>query len=218
MLRRLDTSTRANADVAAKAQSTVAQTAARLDGMLATLREELHAEVHSKLTRAEELLESEAERVEKYLEQEQKTLRESVERQAGNHERLLHEEMTTFKEDMKRTLAEHQQLNDRQLTDFLNKQNALVQNLSQQIDSFNRVSQAQSADLATTNGKVGELASALTAHKTTATNELAALSGGHQRTESTTRRSPSRIAFPGRLYFRPRRLIAGNLDAIEPNN
>ena len=178
LLRRLDTSTRANADVAAKAQSTVAETATRLDGLLATLRDELHAEVHGKLTKAEELLESEAQRVEKYLEQEQKTLRESVESQAGNHERLLREEMTALKEDMKRNLAEHQQGIDRQLTDFLNKQNALVQNLSQQIDSFNRASQAQSADLATTNVKLGELASAFSAHKAAATNELAALAAG----------------------------------------
>ncbi len=45
-LKRLDASTRANADVAAKAQSTVAETAGRLDGLLGTLREELHIELH----------------------------------------------------------------------------------------------------------------------------------------------------------------------------
>lgn len=178
LLRRLETSTRANADVAAKAQSTVTETAARLDGLIATLRDELDTKVHTKLTRAEELLETETERVEEYLEQEQKTLRESVERQAGNLEQLLREEMSTFKEEMKRSLAEHQQGSDRQLTDFLNKQNALVQNLSQQIDSFNRVSQAQSTDLATTNSKVSELASASSAYKATTTNELAALAVG----------------------------------------
>ena len=109
------------------------------------------------------------------------TVAEAFRRQLSlddDFERTQQQQMTAFKEDMKRNLAEHQQVSGRQLTDFLNKQNALVQNLSQQIDSFNRVSQAQSADLATTNGKVGELASALTAHKTTATNELAALAGG----------------------------------------
>lgn len=178
LLKRLDTSTRASADVAAKAQSTVTETATRLDGLLATLRDELHAEVHGKLTKAEELLESEAQRAEKFLEQEQKKLSESVQRQAGNHERLLREEMAAFKEDMKRSLVEHQQGIDRQLTDFLNKQNALVQNLSQQIDSFNRLSQAQSADLATTNTKLGELASAFSAHKAAATDKLAALANG----------------------------------------
>ncbi len=178
LLRRLDTSTRANADVAIKAQSTVAGTAARLDGMLVTLRDELRAEVRGKLTDAAELLESESQRVEKYLEQEQKWLHESVERKAENHERLMREEMTAFKEEMKRNLAEHQQGIDREITGFLNKQNALVQNLSQQIDSFSRALQAQTADLATTNTKFGELASTFHAHKATATNELSALAAG----------------------------------------
>jgi len=175
LLKRLDASTRANADVAAKAQSIVAETAGRLDGLLGTLRDELHIEVHGKLTKAEELLESEAQRVEKYLEQEQETLRKTVESKAENHERLLREEIGTFKEEMQRNLAQHQQAIDRQLTDFLNKQNAMVQNLSQQIDSFNRVSQAQSADLAATNTKLIELSSGFNAHKATAANELAAL-------------------------------------------
>ncbi len=175
LLRRLDTSTRAHAEVAAKAQSTAAETVARLDGVLATLRDDLHAEIHTKLTNAEGLLESEAQRVETYLEGEQKTLRESVQRQAGNHERLLRDEMTAFKEEMKQNLTEHQQAIDRQLTGFLNKQNALIQNLSQQIDSFSRVSQAQSADLATTNSKIGELRSTFNSHMAVATDELAAL-------------------------------------------
>lgn len=175
LLRRLDGNTRDNADVAAKAQSAVAETATRLDGLLATLRDELHAEVHGKLNKAEELLESEAQRVEKYLEQEQKALNELVERKAGNHERLLREEMTAFKDEMKRHLVDHQQGIDRQLTDFLNKQNALVQNLSQQIDSFNRVTLAQGADLATTNAKLTELSSASNAHKATTAQELSAL-------------------------------------------
>lgn len=175
LLRRLDTSTRANADVAAKAQSTVTETATRLDGVLATLRDELHDQIQVKIAQAEELLSSETQRIEKYLEGEQELMRKGFETKAERHERVLREEMTAFKEDMKRNLAEHQQGIDRQLTDFLNKQNALVQNLSQQIDSFNRASQAQAADLATTNAKLGELASAFSAHKAAATNELATL-------------------------------------------
>lgn len=178
LLRRLDASTQANADVAAKAQSVVAETAGRLDGLLATLRGDLQAEIRGKLTKAEELLESEAQRVEKYLEQEQEALRKAVESKAENHERLLREEMATFKEEMQRNLAQHQQGIDRQLTDFLNKQNAMVQNLSQQIDSFNRVSQAQSADLGATNTKLGDLSSAFNANKAIAANELAVLTAG----------------------------------------
>lgn len=173
LLKRLDLSTKTNADVATKAQSAVAETASRLDGLLATLREELQTEMRTKLTGAEELLESELQRIEKYLEKEQATLRQSVEQQTANHQRTVHEEMAAFQAEMKRNLAEHQQGIDRQLTDFLNKQNALVQNLSQQIDSFNRVTQTQSADLAATTKKLDELAFAFNAHKTNVENELA---------------------------------------------
>ena len=173
LLKRFDLSTKANADVATKAQSAVAERARRLDGLLATLREELQTEMRTKLTGAEELLESELQRIEKYLEKEQATLRQSVEQQTANHQRTVHEEMAAFQAEMKRNLAEHQQGIERQLTDFLNKQNALVQNLSQQIDSFNRVTQTQSADLAATTKKLDELASAFNAHKTNIENELA---------------------------------------------
>src|SRR5438552_19052402 len=76
---------------------------------------------------------------------------------------------------MERKLTEHQPDIDRQLNDILNKQNALVQNLSHQIDSFNRVTQTQSADLTRTSKKLDELASAFHAHKTRAELELAAL-------------------------------------------
>lgn len=178
LLKRLDASTKTNADVAAEAQSAVAETATRLDGLLATLREELQSEVRTKLTGAEELLESELQRIERYMEKEQTTLRQSVEQQAANHQRILREEVSAFQAEMKRNLTEHQQGIDRQLTDFLNRQNALVQNLSQQIDSFNRVTQTQSADLTTTNRKLDELASAFHAHKTSAEHELTALAAG----------------------------------------
>ena len=175
LLKRLDTSTRVNADVASNAQSTVTEAAGKLEVLLVTLRDELQAEVRGKLTKAEELLESEAQRVEKYLKQEQETVRKTVESNAENHERLLRGEMSTFKQEMEHSLSQHQQSIDRQLTDFLNKQNALVQNLTQQIDSYNRVSQAQSADLASTNTRLGELSSAFNANKAGMTSELASL-------------------------------------------
>lgn len=162
LLRKLDASTRANADISASAQTAVAQTAGQLDGLLTTIREELQNEVRTKLTSAEELLESELQRIEKYLEGEQTTLRESVERQ-----------IAAFQTEVKNNLAERQQDIDRKLTDFLNKQNAMVQNLSQQIDSFNRVSQTQAADLAATNKKLDELIATFSAFKTSSDGELA---------------------------------------------
>ena len=92
---------------------------------------------------------------------------------------------------MQRSLTEHQQALDDQLTEFLNKQNALVQNLNQQIDSYSSASQAQSADLVATNTKLGELSSAFNASKGTMATELATLSRGLTATESSGRRIPN---------------------------
>lgn len=193
LLKRLDASTKVNADVAAKAQSVVTETASRLDSLLATLREELQAEVRAKLTGAEELLESELQRIEKYLGKEQATLRQSIEQQATNHQRVVREEMTSFQAEMKRNLIEHQQGIDRQLTDFLNKQNALVQNLSQQIDSFNRVCHTQSEDLSATNRKLAEVTSAFDAHKSSTEKELAALTACISELNSSLKDTTSRF-------------------------
>ena len=178
LLSRLEASTRANADVAAKAQTFVAETGGRLDGLLATVRDDLQTEVQDKLARAEKLLESQAQRVEKNLGQAQETLTNAVESKADNYHRLLREEMVTFKAEMNRNLAQHEQGIDRRLTDFLNKQNAMVQNLSQQIDSFNRVSQAQSTDLSLANRKLGEIAEAIRSNRESVTRDVAALTRG----------------------------------------
>lgn len=177
LLKRLDASTQANADIAAKAQSFVTETGGRLDGLLATLRGDLHAEVQDKFAKTEKLLWSEAQRVEEHLEQTHETLRKGIESKAEHHERLLREEMSAFKEEMQHNLAQHQQAIDRRLTDFLNKQNAMVENLSQQIDSFNRVSQTQLTDLGLTNAKISELVAAFDAQKETAGRELAVHTG-----------------------------------------
>jgi hypothetical protein len=178
LLNQYEANTRASATVAGQAQTTVTETAGKLTELLTVLRNELYEEVRTKLTTAEELLQSETQRVEKYLEKEQAELRQTVEKGAEKRERLLREEMIAFKDDLQRSLAEHQQGIDRQLTDFLNKQNALVQNLNQQIDSYSRASQAQSADLGATNTRLGELSSAFNASKAAVTSELAALTVG----------------------------------------
>lgn len=178
LLRQLAESTQANADAADKAQSFVADTGIRLDGLLATLRDDLQAEVHDRFAKSEKLFESEAQRIEANLEQVQGTLRKAIETKAENYQRLLREEMSVFKVDIQRNLAHQEQAIDRRLTDFLNKQNVMVQNLSQQIDSFNRVSQAQSADLGITNTKIHQLTAMLSVQKETAGRELLAIRGG----------------------------------------
>lgn len=178
LFRRLAASTRANAEIAEKSQSSVAETGARLGGLLRTLRDDLQAEVQGRLVSSEKRLESEAQRIEAHLEQVQGTLRKAVESKAENYQRLLREEMSCFKADIQRDLVQQEQAIDRRLTDFLNKQNAMVQNLSQQIDSFNRASQAQSADLQITNTKLSEFASAFDTQKETQVRQLLALTGG----------------------------------------
>lgn len=175
VLNRLDTNIQANAEVAARAQSEVAKTAVRLDQLIAKVRDDLQAEIQRKLASAEELIESEAQRVESFIRSEQVNLRETVENKTQNHERLMGQEMAGFRTEIQHFLGQHQQGIDRQLTEFLNKQNAMVQNLSQQIDSFNRASQAQSVELAATNTKVAELSSLFSAYKAASASELATL-------------------------------------------
>jgi chromosome segregation ATPase len=178
LLRKLAASTQANADAAEKAQSFVADTGAQLDGLLATLRDDLQAEVQDRFAKSEKLFESEAQRIEANLGQVQETLRKAVENKAESYQRLIREEISAFKADIQRDLAQQEQAIDRRLTDFLNKQNAMVQNLSQQIDSFNRASQAQSADLGITNTKIAELVAAFGIQKEAGGREMLALTGG----------------------------------------
>ena len=196
LLRQLAANTQVNADVAEKAQSFVADTGMRLDGLLATLRDDLQAEVHDRFEKSEKLFESEAQRIEANLEQVQGTLRKAVETKAESYQRLLREEMSAFKADIQRNLVHQEQAIDRRLTDFLNKQNAMAQNLSQQIDSFNRVSQAQSADLGITNTKIHQLAAMFGVQKETAGREMLTLTGGvaELRLFSITRFKPPALA------------------------
>jgi DNA repair exonuclease SbcCD ATPase subunit len=162
LLKRLDSNTHANAELVTKAKAVVLERAEKLAQLLGNLKDELQSETRTKLLHAEELLES----------------------QFQDAEKSLDEKLNTFKEEMRRNLTEHQQSIDRQLTDFLNKQNALVQNLTQQIDSYQRVTQAQDAEIAATKSKLNELSSAFGEHKTETDNQLAAIGK-----ETTTLRS-----------------------------
>ncbi len=66
-------------------------------------------------------------------------------------------QMNSFKEEMKFNIIEHQQVIDRKLTEFLNRQNTLIQNLTQQIDSYNRVSQAQATEFSVIKANISDL-------------------------------------------------------------
>lgn len=150
-LKNLDSSTRANAELATNAKALVLERAEKLELMLASLREELQSETRTKFQRAEELVASQVQQADKALD----------------------EKLECFKEEMRQNLAKHQESIDQRLTEFLNKQNALVQNLTQQINSYHGVSQALSADFAATKKQLNELSSAIDRQKTDVTSELA---------------------------------------------
>lgn len=175
LLKRLDESTHSNAEVITTAKTLVLERAEKLNELLATTRDELQGKIHAELRYAEELLDLQFKEAEQKTEAKLQSTTTLLADTAKNNEHLLREQMASFREEMKRSLSEHQQTLDRQLTDFLNKQNALVQNLTQQIDGYSRLSQAQSAKLAETDTKLTELSSELSAHKTQATNDLTIL-------------------------------------------
>jgi chromosome segregation ATPase len=178
LLKGLDSSTRKNAETAASAKSVVMEKAENLGQLLGTLRDELQSETRTKLLHAEELLDTQLKEIEQEIQEKLLSTTQTLTTTAGNIEKVVREQMDSFKQEMKDNLSEHQQASDRQLTDFLNKQNALVQNLNQQIDSYNRSSQTQSTELTATNTRISEVASAFNAYKTTIATELSALSGG----------------------------------------
>ncbi|MBE7500319.1 MAG: hypothetical protein HS113_08435 [Verrucomicrobiales bacterium] len=158
LLRGLEASTQANAETAEAASASVVAAADRVEALLATVRGELESEVRARLSQAEELIESETRRVEKYLEQEQAGLTVSTTRQREELQRRIEEEIGNFTAEMREQLSEHQRRMDRQLTEFLHKQNVLVQNLTQQIDGYDRAARAQAArheELATTVSGLG---------------------------------------------------------------
>lgn len=146
LLTHLEGKTCDNATVAEKAKAAASEHVKRLDQLLLTLRDELQGEVRTKLLHAEELLESQFQR-----------LSEELNERSTRQEQLLKNEIAHFKIEMKRDLDEHQHALDQQLTDFLSRQNILIQNLTQQIDSYNRVSQAQAVELSAIKSKIKEL-------------------------------------------------------------
>ncbi|MDG4549983.1 MAG: hypothetical protein P9F19_10995 [Candidatus Contendobacter sp.] len=146
LLTHLEQKTRDNATVVEKAKAVTSEHVKQLDQLLLTLRDELQGEVRTKLLHAEELLESQFQR-----------LSEELNDRSTRHEQLLKDEIARFKIEMKHDLAEHQHALDQQLTDFLSRQNILIQNLTQQIDSYNRVSQTQAVELSAIKSKIKEL-------------------------------------------------------------
>jgi hypothetical protein len=186
LLKELDDNTRANAETALEARELVLERAEDLGRLLNTLRDELQSETRTRLSGTEELMEARLQTIEQQAEKKlQSTIgnlnsefqenTQNLSEIAASHERLIREEINSFKEEMRRSLSEHQQSIDCQLTGFLNKQNALIQNLAQQIDSYQRVSQTLSVDLQSTKTQINELTLTFSNHKVATSNGVASL-------------------------------------------
>lgn len=124
--------------------------------------DELQRDVDSRLQDAEDRLESKFHEV-----------RNQLDAQSESHGRLLRTEIDAFKDHVQLDLAEHERVIDRRITEFLSKQNVLVQNLTQQIDGFHRVSRTQSEGIVAMGASLRELASEFNAHRATTTRERA---------------------------------------------
>jgi hypothetical protein len=156
-----------------------------LEQLLSSLQSELRDRISSQLSSTEELVKSQfdllrtrtedsvvssTQRLHAEFDRVTQTLAET----AAGHGAVLHQELDSFKAEMSRALSEHKHGIDCQVTDFLNKQNALVQNLTQQISSYHGVSNALSAQLAATKTQLGQFTSFVKANATNVAQRFAA--------------------------------------------
>jgi len=153
LLTRLEASTKDHAKAAEGARASAVERAEKIGQMLRAVETDLQSRISTRLNQTEELLTSRVDNVEK----------------------ALHGQLESFKGEMGRDLAEHEKVMDRQITEFLNKQNALVQNLSQHIDSMQRAMQVLTSEVSQTKTDLGELATAFRRHQAATTDELTSL-------------------------------------------
>jgi hypothetical protein len=132
---RLVETSRTHSEDSAKNSNTVIELVSLTEQLLASIQEDLHATINDKLTQLDILMETRLEKIENER-------RDQVDRLKHG----LEEKMASFSQEIKKDLATHQQGVDRQLTEFLGKQNMLIQNLAQQIDSFQRANQALASE------------------------------------------------------------------------
>jgi small nuclear ribonucleoprotein (snRNP)-like protein len=86
---------------------------------------------------------------------------DSMQEQSSSREDARQAQMVAFKEEIAGSLRDQNETMSQQLTNFLNKQNTLVQNLTQQIDGFQRAASAQATAVGEVRSKVVELTTAL---------------------------------------------------------
>jgi len=109
----------------------------------------------------------------------------------------IRNQMSDFQSEAKREQARHEQSLERQITDFLSKQNVLVQNLTQRIDSYHDVSQALSAELSATTRKLDEFMAASSARDANSTRQLTVVADGLRDLKSFVRDLQAELAMQG---------------------
>ena len=134
----------------------------------------------------------------------------SLEERFSNYSRETDGGMASFKDEIAASLREQHEAMARQVTDFLNKQNALVQNLTQQIDAYQRAASTQSAVLSDSQTKMSELSAALRRCQETAARQFE-----ESRSEvAALRRSTNEINVGLQEETRARRLHEGIVQAL----
>lgn len=128
-LTELDASTRANANVAKQAKDEAEVRATSLQLLLDTLRQQLAEQSNGRLSEIESSIRTSFEKANAEL---------NASRGAAT--RHLDEQAALFRTAIKTEIEEHRHSIDKQITDFLNKQNALIGNLTQHIDGYKRSS------------------------------------------------------------------------------
>ncbi len=145
-------------------RETIIAQANQLQRLLNSLRQDLGVEIKGNLSQAEKLIQIRIDEIEKDFRAKIQVAERGIEEKTEKLHDSLHGEMEVFKKYVKKELSEHQQGVERNLTDFLNKQNILVQNLTQQIDGFHRSAQTLSSQQGQLQIEVAGLEEKITNH------------------------------------------------------
>lgn len=135
---------RTHSEDSARNSNAVIDLVSQTKQLLASIQEDLYATINDKLTQLDILMETRLEKIENERRDQVDMLKHGLE-----------EKMASFRQEVKKDLTVHQQGVDRQLTEFLGKQNMLIQNLSQQIDGFQRANQTLASEQQMLGKKIG---------------------------------------------------------------
>jgi hypothetical protein len=137
---------RNHAEKAAMASESIADAVTRAECLLKTIEQNLSREIEERLAKVESLAKERLGIIEEEWNEKVVSLRQSVD-----------DNLISFRKEVKNALDEHQQGVDSHLIEFLAKQNILIQNLSQQIDGFQRTTQTLATEQQAVGRKIGIL-------------------------------------------------------------